>query len=56
MRLREIVGQERAKILRKKKLRWAEYLAVSIPVLSNHSHNEEWARKLKEKLNSNTIM
>jgi hypothetical protein len=56
LRLHNLVKQERMKILRKKKPKWAECVTAGLPALSNYSRNEEWAKRLKEKLNSNTIM
>ena len=52
LRLGDLVKREWVKILKKgKKLRRAAYLSVCLPALFNQSRNEEWARRLKEKIN-----
>jgi nicotinamide mononucleotide adenylyltransferase len=56
LRLHKLVRQEKTEFLRKKKLRWAEYLISYIPVFSNYSQNEEWVKQLKEEFNRSAIV
>lgn len=52
LRLGILIKRERVKIFRKsKKFRRAEYPSVCVPVLFNQCRDEEWARRLKEKIN-----
>ena len=54
LRIHDLVGLEKKRIVkRKKKVRWAEYLARSVPVICVTGPNREWFQRLKEKLKNN---
>ena len=54
MRIRDLIGLEKKRtVKRKKKVRWAEYLARPVPVICVSGLNREWVQRLREKLKNN---
>lgn len=54
LKLRDLMVLEKKRSeKRKKKVRWAEYLAGSVPVVCGAGPNREWVQRLKDKLKNN---
>jgi hypothetical protein len=53
LRLRDLVKQEKAKIMKKEeRARQAGPVTADVPALFNQFRDKDWARRLKEKIKS----
>jgi len=50
LRLGKLLNEEKKKIRNRKKPRWVDCFTFGVPALFNDKRNEDWARKMKEKI------